>query len=329
MRISQHIKKYAKKIRYNEKNTKDGRNNNMKLRSLAALMLAFVLCFCLAACKVVDNSDGSSNNSSSNQGNTDMDGPAAKGEVKYKFLKVGKSPCTIIRTQNSTVIIDAASEDQGGDIVTYLNEKAVTTVDYLIVTNFSKTCIGGVPTLLQAAGITVKNIYEPSYAKDSSAYTSYKNALAAVGITPIKIAGDTSITVDDLQIKFLPPLKDYSSALDENDEGNSVALSISHGNARFLYTSRVAGDRVTELISQIGDTKYDFITVPNYGRYDAKYETLFNAISAKNAVIFASAKNPPETSMIQLLDNANIKYYVTRDGGVEASSDGTAFTIKQ
>lgn len=306
----------------------------MKLKYVFAIILALVMCLPLAACKVVDANDpansGSNNSQTDNSNNNgDTESPAAKGEVKYKFLKVGKSAAMIIRTEKNTIVIDGASEDQGADVVTYLNEKGITTVDYLIVTNFSKSCIGGISVLLKTDGITVKNIYEPAYAKESSTYTTYKNAIAAVGITPVKIGADTVITADDLQIKCLPPLKDYTTPLDENDEGNSVALSITHGDAKFLYTSRVAGDRVTELISQIGDTKYDFITVPNFGRYDAKYEALFNAVSPKYAVIFASTKNPPETSTVSLLENASITYYVTRDGGVEADSNGSTFNVKQ
>lgn len=304
----------------------------MKLKSILALILALIMCLSLAACRVVDSNDdnpSSTNDSDNNTDNSDDESPAAKGEVKYKFLKVGKSNAMVIRTEKSTIVIDGASEDKGDDIIDYLNEKEINTVDYLIVTNFSKSCIGGISVLLKNQGITVKNIYEPTYAKESGTYTTYKNAVAAVGITPKKIGTDTVITVDDLQIKCLPPLNDYSTADDENDEGNSVALSITHGNAKFLYTSRVAGDRVTELISQIGDTKYDLVTVPNFGRYDAKYETLFNTVSPKYAVIFASTKNPPETSTTQLLDNAKITYYVTRDGGVEAKSDGSTFTVKQ
>ena len=314
----------------------------MKIKAYVAFVLAVLMCMSLLACAPIENPGTNSNqttttngdnqnpgNDNQTPGNSDDEPPAETGEVKIKFLKVGKSPCTIIRTENKTIVIDAASEDQGSDLVTYLNEKKVTTVDYLIITNFSKSCIGGVPTLLRAEGITVKEIYEPAYPKESSAYTSYKNAVAAAALTPKKITEGLSIEADELKITCFTPQKQYGSMADENDEGNSVALSIVHNDVKFLYTSRIAGDRVNEVISQIGDNKYNLITVPNYGIYDAKYDALFTATGAKNAVIFASTKNPPEVGTTGALDSAKISYLVTRDGGIEARSNGTELTIKQ
>ena len=317
----------------------------MKIKALVAIFLAVIMCLCVIACQPIDsgNTDSGTNNGGSNnnpgdnqnnqQGNNDSSNdnkddetPAEHGEMKMKFLKLGKSPCVIIRTENHTIVIDAAAEDQGSDIVEYLTEKKITTVDYLIITNFSKTCIGGVPALLREKSITVKNILEPDYVKDSNAYTSYRNAVAAVALTAQKIQDNATITVDDVEIKFLCPQKDYGSMADENDEGNSVVLSITHGSVKFLYTSRIAGDRVTEVITQISGNKYNLITVPNYGIYDAKYDSLFTATGATNAVIFASTKNPPEISTTAALETAKITYLVTRDGGVEVRSDGTAIT---
>ena len=292
----------------------------MKLRSIIALILTLVMCFSIAACSKVDPS----------KGNDDDDmAVAAKDKVKIKFLKVGKSQCVIVRTENSVVVIDAASEDKSGDIVTYLAEKEITTIDYLILTNFSKTCIGGVAGILKTAGFTVKNIYEPTYAKESNVYTTYRNAVSAAGITPVKIADGDTLKIDDATFTFYAPGKDYSTVEDENDEGNSVAVGVKHGDIGFLYTSRVSGERVTELVSQISGKTFDLITAPDYGRYDDNYPSLFSATAAKYAVIFASTKNPPESATESALKNAGITYYVTRDGGVEAKSDGSALEIKQ
>lgn len=295
----------------------------MKLRSVIALILTLIMCFSIVACAKTTDSNGGNNDE-----NDDMN-VAAKDNVKFKFLKVGKSPCVIIRTENSVVVIDAASEDKSGDIVTYLAEKEITTIDYLILTNFSKSCIGGVSGILKTAGFTVKNIYEPGYAKESSVYTTYRNAVSAAGITPVKITNGDALTVDDATFTFYAPLKDYSTVADENDEGNSVAVGVKHGDIDFLYTSRVRGERVTELVSQISGKTFDIITAPDFGRYDENHPSLFSAVSAKYAVIFASTKNPPDAATESALKDAGVTYYVTRDGGVEAKSDGSTLEIKQ
>jgi len=297
----------------------------MKIKSIIALFLALITLFTFVACSATDYTGL---NGDDPKDEDEMNTPAAAGKFKLKFLKVGKSPCVIIRTQNNVIVIDAASEDQSGDIIEYLAEKEITTIDYLILSNFSKSCIGGVAGVLKTTGFTVKNIYEPTYTKESRMYTTYRNAVAAAGITPVKIT-DTTITVDDLTITFFTPQKDYSTADDENDEGNSVAVSVTHGSVKFLYTSRVMGDRVTELIGQLDGKTYDLITVPNYGRYDDNLPALLTATAPKYAVIFASNTNPPASATESALTSANVTYFVTRNGGVEAQSTGSALEIKQ
>ena len=295
----------------------------MKVKALISLFLALIMCLSFVACSTVTDS-GKTTDDQDN-----MDTPAAAGEVKYKFLKAGKSDCVIIRTEKSVILLDCAAEDKSGDIITYLAEREITTIDYLILTNYSKSCIGGAAGVIKTAGFTVKNIYEPTYAKDSSTYTTYLNAVAQAGITPVKISSDAPLTVDDVKIEFFAPLKDYSTSADENDEGNSVAVAVTHGKTSFLYTSRVMGDRVNELIGQIEGRTFNLFTAPNFGRADANSAALFSKVGAKYAVIFASTKNPPETSTEQALRDAGITYFVTRDGGVEASTNGTELTIKQ
>ena len=66
-------------------------------------------------------------------------------EMTVTFLDVGKADSMIIRTPQSTVIIDCGEKGDGKEIVSLLEDEGVTTVDYLIITHYDKDHVGGHP----------------------------------------------------------------------------------------------------------------------------------------------------------------------------------------
>ena len=60
------------------------------------------------------------------------------GTFKVICMNVGKADAIILRTQNSTVIIDTGEDDEGHEIVSYLQQQNIDTIDYLIITHFDQ-----------------------------------------------------------------------------------------------------------------------------------------------------------------------------------------------
>lgn len=252
--------------------------------------------------------------------------------VKMKFFKAGRSTCIVIRTPAGVVMIDTAADDQSDGVIKYLAEKNITTVDHLIITNYSKKHIGGAPAILTSSGVTFKNVYVPAYSKDSGTYQLFSNALKSAGLTATKVTDNsTVIKLGDVEFKLYAPHKDYSTSNDENDEGNSLAVSMTYGNNSFLMTSRVSGERAAELKNDLGGATFDLITVPNYGIYSAEYADLIPALGAKYAIAICS-KNTEKDQMhaetLTALKNAGTTVYATRDGSVEVHIDGTNVAVQ-
>ena len=253
------------------------------------------------------------------------------GEVKVKVLKMGRALASVISTEDATIVIDTGDEEHNQDVVTFLTEKGIDTVDAVILTNYSKKCIGGVPALL-SSGITVKAVYGAGYDKDSSAYTLFENALTSYNLKLEKISAEKTLTYGNLSLTCYPAAKDYSTLDDENDEGNSMAVAMSFGDNSMLFTSRIAGDRLKELTSQISGKDFDCITAPNFGAYDDNLPDFLAAAKAEYGVIVASNSNPPADATVSAMIKAGIKegnFLITRDGSIEISADGKTFSMKQ
>ncbi len=292
----------------------------MKFKKIATALLAGLMAVTcvlpLAACK---------------NGGPANDTVVTQGEAKVKVLKMGRALASVIRTESSTILIDTGDVEHTQDVISFLSEKGVTTIDAVIFTNYSKKCIGGMPDLL-AAGYTVKAVYGPAYKKDSSTYDLLANALSSYKLTVQSIGEQQELAFGDLKLTCYPAGKDYSTLDDENDEGNSMAIAMNFGKNSMLFPSRIAGERLNELTTQIKDKDFDCIMAPNFGAYDEKLPAFLSAAKAEYAVIVASNSNPPAEATLQAITAAGIdqtKLFVTSNGSVEISTDGNTFTIKQ
>lgn len=295
--------------------------------SLLAGLLAVTCILPLASC----GSSTSSDNPTQTTNENSDDEIATAGEVKVKVLKMGRALAAVIRTESATIVIDTGDDEHASDVSNYLAEKGITTVDALILTNYSKKCIGGVPQLLKS-GITVKAVYGGTYAKDSNAYTLFSNAMASYKLTTTTVSAEQTLTFGDLSLTLYPPTRNYSTLDDENDEGNSIVAVATFQNNRMLFSSRIAGDRVAEVSTQLSGVDVDCLIVPNFGAYDDNLAGLLSTVKAEYAVIVASTNNPPADLTLTALTTAGISTentFITRDGSIEISADGTTFSIKQ
>ena len=287
--------------------------------TLLAGLLAVTCVLPLASCNKTNTPGGN-------------DTVVTKGEAKVKVLKMGRALASVIRTETATIVIDTGDVDHSQDLVQFLTEKEITTVDAVVFTNYSKKCVGGMPDLL-ASGITVKAVYGPTYQKDSSSYDLMANALTSYNLTIETIGEQKDLSfADGITLTCYPAGKDYSTLEDENDEGNSMAIAMNFGANSMLFTSRIAGERLSELTTQIKGKDFDCILAPNFGAYDDNLPAFLSEVKADNAVIVASNSNPPAEATLKAMTAAGIdqaKIFATNNGSVEISVDGKAFSIKQ
>lgn len=245
-------------------------------------------------------------------------------EMKIDILNIGKADCTIIRSKDKTVIIDTGEKNDKDDLLDYLDENDIDTIDYLILTHFDKDHIGGAAKLIKNKEI--KKVIEPDYSKESKEYTNLIEALDEKDIKPKVLTKNMSFELDDANFTIYPPLKsDYGE--DASNEF-SLVVSITHGNNKFLFAGDAQNDRLNELSSQIDDLNSTFLKVPHHGRLDENSNKFFKKVKPKYAVITCSDKNPPDDEVVKYLENIGTKVYLTSKGQVTCSSDGIELNIE-
>ena len=306
---------------------------------ISILLIAASVLFLLSLCSCGENGGNTTqttNNSgtkssqsqqSAQSGEQSSNAPvyAKDGEMKMRIFKIGKDDSILIRTSSSAILIDAGQDAKDAEkIIEYLAEKNITKIDQLIITRFDSSTIGGVPTLLNS--VSVAKIIEPSYDKESIAYTEYTAALSAKGLVPEKLTEDRTVSFDDVSLKMCK--SGLTSSTDGADSSYCMTVSVTHGNNKFFLCEGSGYERVNDILKS-DDLKHDFILMPDHGVFDTNTEALLEAVSPKYAAIIDSSKHPADQATLTALAALDVDFYRTSNGNIKITSDRQKIEIEQ
>lgn len=279
-----------------------------KIKKGAAVLIAVVALFSLSSCV---------------QDEKLPEAPEVTGTFEVSVLKVGQADAIILQTEQHCVLIDCGEKDDGAEVSEKLAENGISNVDYLFVTHFDKDHVGGVPEVLD--NVTVGELVTPSYKGTNSEYDSYIEAIQKHNITPTELAEKMTFILDDVLFEVYPPMK---NSYVKGDNDFSLAVSVSHGDNRFLFAGDAQKIRLSEIVEQIHG-RYNFLKVPHHGKYNSYTKRFFETVKPEISVITCSDKNPEEAETVAALESVGSSIYLTREGDISAVSDGKEITINQ
>ena len=241
-------------------------------------------------------------------------------EMTVTFLDVGKADSMIIRTPQSTVIIDCGEKGDGKEIVSLLEDEGVTTVDYLIITHYDKDHVGGASKVIK--NLDVKNVLAPDYEEISEEMDKYHKALAEKNITPQLLTSDLSFELDSADYTVFAPEKDYYG--EDNDNDFSLVTKVKYHDITFLYT----GDAMEQRLEEIMDVGHcDLLKVPYHGRKLDNLRDFLDAVTPACAVVCTSAEEFASKTQ-NALSERNIPTYSTcYNGRITAVSNGRDLNV--
>lgn len=244
-------------------------------------------------------------------------------DLSIHIPKIGAADCIILQQGDYAMVIDTGEEDDGEEILGLFKEKEIRQLDALILTHFDKDHIGSVEAVLEA--VDVKQIYLPSYEKDSKLYRKAVSALENCSGTVHYLTADTDFSLGEMDVSISVP-KAISDPTNDND--HSLVIRLSYGEKRFLFAGDSEAERLSELLAE-GDLSCHVLKVPHHGRYNENTEAFLEACGAEKAIITDSDKSPGEAVVINLLMQHGADVYQTRNGDVRIVTNGTNLAVHQ
>ena len=244
-------------------------------------------------------------------------------DFKVYFFNAGKADAILLSKNDKYILIDTGEEDLSDDILRYFESNNITRLEYLIITHFDKDHVGSASSIIDS--IEIGEVLQSNSPKDSVYYTNYLNSLTKKSITPITVTGDYELSFEDLIIIVNGPEVIYESSESNN---SSLIISVTYKDNNFLFMGDSENARIKDYVSS-NTVTFDFIKIPYHGNYLKRLDDLLASTNPEYGVMTCSTTEGCETETINVLNNYNIKYYMTKNGAISVLSNGKDIIIKQ
>lgn len=297
----------------------------MKKNSIVVFLL--IMMFSLAGCgNITENTQTPATNSNIKSNETATSALSQSNtstrNLAVSFIDVGQGDAIFLQLPNNqTMLIDAGSNEAGSTVVSYLNNKGIKKIDYLVATHPHEDHIGGIDNVIQ--NFNIGSIYMP---KITTTTKSFEDVLQAIKAKDLKIttgkAGMIIIDQNRLKISFLAP---GSTAYEELNNW-SIVTRVQYGSNSFLLTGDAEDISEIEMLKTGSDLQADVLKIGHHGSHSSTSPAFLQAVNPKYAVISAGKKNdyghPHLVTLNKLAATGTIVYRTDLNGTVVISSDG-------
>ena len=230
------------------------------------------------------------------------------------FLDVGQGDCTLIRTRNGDILIDAGPESAQDALCLRLKQLGVKEIALAIFTHPDEDHVGGADGVL--AQISVREVWLPVREMDNPSAARMEQAIEKNGSLRKNVRAGAVYTMGDLVISTLAPMSD--AANDSND--SSIVLRITCGEISMLFMGD-AGAKVEQKLMQTYGKAHlsaSLYKVAHHGSSSSNTESFLEVVEPEYAVICSSIDNSyghPHGVVVERLQTIHATVFTTATDG--------------
>ncbi|MCF0138101.1 MAG: MBL fold metallo-hydrolase [Oscillospiraceae bacterium] len=234
-------------------------------------------------------------------------------------IDVGQGDCELIACGGEYMLVDAGHQENGRDVVRYLEELGVTRLEYVVCSHSDADHCGGLDCIIDS--FEVGEVFVSPYDEHKPAYEDFEEALDNAGLSAEYPDMSIGYPLGDATVKFVGPLEDYG----EINE-NSLVMLVEYGGTTFFLGGDVGTEGENAMLDMGISLDCDVLKVSHHGSVSSTgYRFLYEA-SPEIAVICCGKDNRyghPHDEILSRLEDADTEIYRTDlDGTVIIFSDG-------
>lgn len=245
----------------------------------------------------------------------EADGTRIDSEFSVHFINVGQGDCTLIKTPDGNMLIDAGENGYEKTVLDYLEAQGVDSLKYLVATHPHSDHIGGVAEVLDA--VPTENIIMPRLSKNNTPTTvTYEKMLTAIknsGAKVIAAKPGNEYSFGGAEFTVLAPFEQ-----DENLNNMSVVLKLSYSGYSFIFSGDAEKEVENQILKAGYDISADVYKGAHHGSSTSNSKNFVRAINPTYAVLSYEEGNSyghPHRETVELFNEEGILYYSTADYG--------------
>ena len=244
------------------------------------------------------------------------------GNLTVDFIDVGQADSILIINNNEFMLIDAGNNEDGEDVVKYLENKGIKKLNYVVGTHPHEDHIGGLDDVINS-DIQIENILMPKITTTTKTFEDVLDAIENKGLTVEAPSKGYEFKIGEANCKVMT-----DSIIDKDNLNiSSIVIRLTFGNNSFLFM----GDSEEENEKTISWPKTDVLKVGHHGSNTSSSKKFLNEVSPKYAVIMAGEGNSyglPKDEIVKRIESLGTTIYRTdKNGTIEMISDGNEIKI--
>ena len=251
---------------------------------------------------------------------------AGQGDMAVHFIDVGQGLAILVQSGGENLLYDGGNRAHADEVVQYLKNQQVETIDYMISSHYDEDHLGGLVKCLD--NFEVEHVLGSDYVHTSDLFNTFMNtATAHAIIVEYPSVGDTyefgtgSFTV-------MAP-----DGISQNSNDNYVVIRLVNGNNSFMFMGDAEETSEQDMISTGMNLDCDVLSLGHHGSASSTSWDLLEAASPSWAVISCGLNNSyghPAAETMGKLSDMDIPVFRTDDQGtVIALSDGNTISWNQ
>ena len=274
------------------------------------------------------------NSSTNNKGaeQTEETSAESRNVLQVQVLKVGKADAIVLFCGGETMVIDCGEEEDGQEVLAYLQEEGVSKIDVLMITHFDKDHVGGADTVME--GMPVRRVILPAYTGSGTEYEDFMAVLEKAGVEPENVQEPVRFQLGDASVLVEPPASyeipvDNANDDEEYDNNFSLITTVEFCDQRMTFAGDIEKQRIQEWLAQGSQEPCAVLKVPHHGVYNKALEDLFGTLQPAYAIICDSKKNPADDRTLELLRQCGAECFETKDGDISVLCDSKGIEVQQ
>ncbi|MCR5557295.1 MAG: MBL fold metallo-hydrolase [Butyrivibrio sp.] len=242
-------------------------------------------------------------------------------DFEMVFLDVGEGDAIYVRCNDESMLIDGGYPEYSQHIYSFLKEREVTDLKYVVCTHPHDDHVGGLSAALNIAhGERFFCSVDPG---EGRAYESFIKYVTEQGGTIEHPAVGDIWKLGDAVITVLGPVNHNIQDINNN----SIVLKIEYGMTSFVLTGDAEIPEEQDILNGQYDLKCDVLKVGHHGSEYATSKEWLETLAPKYAVISVGAGNtyghPTEVVLSRLHDVGAEIYRTDLQGDIVCKSNGT------
>lgn len=235
----------------------------------------------------------------------------SEDSAQFHFIDVGQGDCTLIRSGDTSILVDCGTYESGGKLCEYLQNLGIKSIDYLIGTHPHEDHLGGSSAVLRM--FNVKNVFLNGEMSSSYFFERMVDVLEAKNITPYIPDIGKTYTSGPFEFEFLSPETDFG---DENH--NSLVVMVKYKDINTLITGDIERPVESYLVNHNKDLSADILKVAHHGSRNGSSSEFLREVNPTIAVIQCGKDNSyghPHYEALKRFENTRAKVLRTDENG--------------